>query len=350
MTRMRPGGAAAVAVCLALALAIVALSEVGKSRHPPFGFNDNAVTEHVATPAQTAALLARIGARIDRVQVNWRSIEPSPGNFQLSVYDQIYAADLARGVKPLWIFAFAPQWAAQAPCVASVDLCPPAPAALGQAAAAAAELARRYPKAAGIEIWNEPNTPGFWFGGADPAAYTRLLIACNEAIKRADPSMPVAGGSLSDTPYTTRGYLSLQAFLGHIYRDGGGHYMDAISIHPYPVPGDLSGSSAVAAVQQAIAARDAAGGASTPIWVTETGISSTGPGAVSEVEQASALVRLYERLAAIAAVRMIIFHTLVPPPGAADATGTGFAVLRPNLSPKPAFCALSAMLRGHSQC
>ena len=37
-------------------------------------------------------------------------------------------------------------------------------------------VAQRYPEAAAIEIWNEPNVHWFWRPRPDPARYTELLV------------------------------------------------------------------------------------------------------------------------------------------------------------------------------
>jgi hypothetical protein len=343
--------AIAILALLALSVGLALTNGSGGRSHPPLvGFNDNAVTYGVASPEQTASLLAGVGARIDRVQFGWRRAEPQPGVWKLAQYDAIYRLDLKRHVQPLYDFGFAPQWAADPSCNAELSLCPPATSHLADAARAAAMLARRYPKLAGIEIWNEPNLPLFWTPRADVAAYTRLLIAAYRAIKQVAPSMPVIAGSISDSPVFDTRFAALPDFLRGIYRNGGGPYMDAISLHPYPEPGDTTGASAVAAVRQALAVLHTVGDHLRPVWVTETGISTTGRGAVTEAEQAAALIHLYDSLRAIPAVRVVIFHTLLPQPAAANDPETGFAILHRDMRPTPAFCALSSLLRGSSRC
>ena len=56
------------------------------------------------------------------------------------------------------------------------------------------EVARRFPQAAAIEIWNEPNLSGFWKPEPQPERYARLVASAYEAIKAADPGIQVIAG------------------------------------------------------------------------------------------------------------------------------------------------------------
>lgn len=56
------------------------------------------------------------------------------------------------------------------------------------------EVARRFPQAAAIEIWNEPNLSGFWKPEPQPERYAGLVASAYEAIKAADPGIQVIAG------------------------------------------------------------------------------------------------------------------------------------------------------------
>jgi polysaccharide biosynthesis protein PslG len=248
----------------------------------------------------------------------------------------------------LFIFAFAPPWASERACAESGAHCPPAPSRYRAAARAAAAIAARYPKLVAIEIWNEPNTPYFWAPRADPLAYARLLKACYGAIKRANPSMRVAGGSMSSSPFSDRGYVRAGDFLRGIYESGGIRDMDVISVHAYPNPADTTADSAVGVVQSVRGVRDRYGQDQVPIWITETGVSTTGDDATPEDVQALVMLRLYERLRDEEGVEMILFHTLVDPPNRPDDPEGGYGVVASTLRPKPAYCALSSAWGGRA--
>ena len=305
------------------------------------GFNNNAVTDRVATAGEAADLLADAGADVDRVQISWKRLEPQDGQYDFAVYDAIYAADIARGVRPLFIFAFAPDWASTGVCdgIASGCHAPPARAHYDDAAETVAEIARRYPEAAGIEIWNEPNTPYFWRPAPDPAAYAELLDVSMDAVRAVDPGMPVAGGSMASGAAGSVGKISAPHFLQAMYQSPTGAAPDAISVHVYPDP---TAESAVAWVERLSGIRDAFGSSETPIWITETGVSTTGPGAMSEDGQASMLAGLDAGLRSVPGVEMLLFHTLVEPPRGSSSPETGFGVVGAGLRRKPAYCSLAS--------
>jgi hypothetical protein len=319
---------------------------IGQPVSPPepggvaVGFNNNSVTDGVATPAEAASLLSAVGADIDRVQINWSDIEPAPGQYRFSTFDAIYQADLAQGIRPVFIFAYAPLWASGTACMTTVGChAPPTPDHYGDAAEAAAAIAARYPKAAGIEIWNEPNTPYYWQPSPDPAAYTALLAACHDAIKAVEPNMPVAGGVTASGVGGSPGKIRATWFLSEMYNDGAKGFMDAISMHAYPDP---DAASTVAAVNAVKAVRDQYGDSSIPIWVTEIGATTTGSSSVSEDRQAALLSGADEALRATPDVEMVLFHTLIEPNRGATNSETGYGIVTDDLRKKPAYCALGS--------
>ncbi len=308
------------------------------------GFSDNAVAQSLATPEQAAALVARAGADIDRVQFDWRAAEPRPGDLRLDAYDAIYKALRARGIRPLFVFAYAPAWAAEAPCARSPGGChaPPAADHVADAARTAARLARRYPEMAGIEIWNEPNTSYFWAPAPSVSAYATLLKACYRAVKAVDKDMTVVGGAVVNTP--AKGSLRLGEFVRGILRHDAARAMDVLSIHAYPDPGDVGGASAMRAVFEARQVLEDADAVELPIWITETGMTTTGPGAVSEPEQSAALSNLLHRMRAVEPVEMVAFHTLIDPLRGPESRESGFGVVASDLRPKPAYHVLAAAI------
>lgn len=316
------------------------------------GFANNAVAQDVATPGEAAQLISGAGARIDRVQVEWATLEPAPGRYRFGRYDAIYRADLARGLRPLFILAYAPNWAGNGACDGRISSCHmgPGPGHFRDFARTAALLARRYPRLAGIEIWNEPNTPYFWAPRADPRAYAALLKRSFKAINRVAPTMPVAGGSMASSPGIDPGSLTAPDFLRAVYASGGGNSMDALSIHPYPDPGDTTVQSALDRLREVREVRDDRGYRATPLWVTETGISTTGPGAVPPEVQAYVLLRLYDVLRRQRGVKMVLIHTLVEPSRSLLDPELGYGVLTSDHTPKPAYCTLSSAWAGKASC
>jgi hypothetical protein len=312
------------------------------------GFNNNAVTQGVASAEQSARALSALGAEVDRVQISWRKLEPVPGEYRFEVYDRIYEADLARGIRPLFILGYAPLWAAGDACngVTGMCLAGPQPAFYDDYATALAAVARRYPAAIGVEVWNEPNRAFFWRPAPDPVGYAALLEEAYAAVKAVAPHMTVAGGSIVPSPTNSLG-MAVPQYLDAVFRAGAGHAMDAISLHPYALS-DPSGASAVESVELVRRLRDAAG-LSAPLWLTETGTTTTGDGAVTEAEQAEIVATLDRRLSASGA-EMVLFHTLIETPHGAAHRETGYGLVRQDFTPKPSACVLAAAWAQAGSC
>ena len=306
------------------------------------GFNDNAVAQGVVSADTDADLAKGAGATVERVTFNWRWAEPNPGEYHLDMYDRIYAALRARGIRPLFILLFSPPWA-WAPEVQCSSYCmyPPGAAHFDDAGRMAALLATRYPEAAGIEVWNEPNLSAFWRPQPDPTAYVGLLKATHAAVKRANPAMPVVGGGFNNVQNTIPGRtIALPDFLGAVYALGGGPSMDAIGFHPYPL--STSNSLLLRSVDQVRELLHLFSDQAKRLWVTEVGLTTTDPAQpVSEAQQAEALVSQYRTLRAMPDIDMVLIHTLIEFGEGATDKEMGYGIVRPDLSLKPAYCALA---------
>lgn len=254
-------------------------------------------------------------------------------------------------MRPLFILAYAPGWAAGSACAGVTGRCNagPAPGYYDDFARAAAALAKRYPEAAGIEVWNEPNLGKFWRPVADPEAYAALLRESFATVRQADPAMPVAGGSVVGHYPPAADSMDAPDFLKRVFDGGAAHAMDAITVHAY-AGGDVTGERAVRVVDGVRTVRDSWGDPAKPLWVTETGVSTTGANFLSEADQATRLTVLDNRLRAAADVEMLLVHTLIDPPRGATNPETGFGVVRSDLSKKPAYCALALAWAGAASC
>ncbi len=315
----------------------------GPPGRPLFGFNDNSPRAGLASPARQASLAAAAGAQVVRFTFDWRFAERAPGVYDFAVYDRIYRALRRRGIAPLWIVMFAPDWARD-PDTGCVTDCryPPAPAAEASYGALAARIARRYPRSAGIEVWNEPNLTTFWQPRPDAPRYTRLLRTTHAAVKRVSPRMPVVNGGLSNNRVTQNGNVSASEFLAEMYDAGAKEGMDAVSLHPYPVSrSEPLLLRSVADVLEVMTEHD---DERRPLWVTELGATRDGPDPdlrYSPAEQAEALAGGFCRLARVPTVKMVLVHTLLTDPRRVGDPETGYALVLPDGRPSPALRALT---------
>lgn len=320
----------------------------GPAGRPAYGFNDNSVRAGLLEPGREAALAARGGARVVRLTFDWRFAERTPGTYDFAVYDRIYRALRAHGIRPLWTVIFAPPWAWDRGTRCTGDCrYPPARRAEGRYGALVARIARRYPRSAGIEVWNEPNLTTFWQPRPDAARYSRLLAVAHRAVRRVAPRMPVVNGGLSNNRTTDdRGNVSLHDFLTTMYRHGAARSTDAVSFHPYPV--SRSDSLLLPSVGDVLDVLRKAGRPRTPLWVTELGATTTGPDPdlrFDPAQQARALADSYCRLAHVPTVRMVLVHTLLAPPGRAGDPEAGYGLLLPTGRARPAFGRLARVAR-----
>jgi hypothetical protein len=332
-----------------VALLVAPSSAVAKARW--FGYNDNSTLTGALTPKADARLLARTGANANRIGVEWSRVQPTAGGpYQFREFDTIFRTWRKRGVRPVLVVDNAPRWAwpAWVLCFDGQDChYPPDRSHDADWARFVAAVAARYPGAAGIEVWNEPNTRFFWATGPDPARYTELLREARAAVKRVDPGMPVLGASLASiagngdaTPTGT------VPFLRGMYASGARGLMDGISMHPYP-GARLDGGS-YEMIDNVLAVRDEAGDTA-PLWLTEVGLSTTGGrplGGYGEAFQAVVLRDLVRRLRRRPEVKGVFVHTLADPPAPRSYnTEDGFGIVRSAIQPKAAYCALAVTRR-----
>ncbi len=326
------------------------------------GFNDSAYLAGQATLEEDVALQHGAGSTLWRLPLSWSTAEPSQGEFDFSQTDPVYCAAVEAGIQPVMVLSDSPAWAADTsrPCP---DSCvwPPTQEHDADLQRFAEAAAIRYPHAAAIEAWNEPNLHQYW-ADPDPADYVEVLRAIYQGIKDGNPSMTVLGGGFSnqqtDDPVT--GNLSETTFLTGMYEAGAGSYMDALSVHPYPVyplddPRELF-SPTMAAVRDIAAQYEGRG--RRRLWVTELGavtppVGPTGFPFTPE-QQASTLLGIYKRLNRAPDVDAVIFHTVIEPTAAIPGPpGFGWVLPRDaagDFYPKPAYCAFAALLAHPIDC
>lgn len=331
---------------IALAVMAVAAPSANAAPGATFGFNGPGLgLGH--SDATVTGLLQRTGVSVVRYGLDWRAVEPQPGERRWGGFDKTYDIFKAAGIDVLPVLRSVPAWAQVGSCSLFQELdCqrPPAPEYLDDWRRFVHDVAVRYPDLAGIEVFNEQNYADYnWQPRADPVYYTRVLRDAHQAVKSARPDMPVVLGGLSnrgqaDSPES----MTDERFLAEMYRAGAKGAMDAISIHPYSHPHDprAPDSRYRQTLNELRSVRDGAGDAGTPFWITEVGYHTGLPalGGVSQELQAEYLVALLRLALDEYDVDMVLLHTFI------DRDESGFGVLRSDLSPKPALAALEAIV------
>lgn len=321
-----------------------------------FGFNE--APNHNALSAETDAALSRMeaaaGGEVHRIIVSWKDVEQEVGPRGVvqdwRYYDRVIANMGRAGLRPLIVIMKAPDWAL-APFECQGNICPPAPTHLDDWARFAYDVTKRYPQAVAVEVWNEPNGRGQWevASGPDPARYAQLFNQAAGAIHFADPSMPVLVGSVTYWEKDDRAHMTIPKFLEGFYRAGGAAQLrpgDGIGLHAYPWITELETldgpfAKIMKQMRDALALRDPR----RPIWITETGVTTTGRFAVSERAQAKGILTLATRIPSMPDVRALLIHSTIESPfdrNHLQEPGYGL-VDRGNLAPTLAYCALAEL-------
>ncbi len=313
---------------------------------PPLG-GVNATGISFGTPAarvnREIAWARSLDAHAIRVEIPWSTMEPAQGRIDpgaLAFTDNLIEKARAAGIKVVALVMWTPCWASSAP-PALVGKCkegttsraqawaPKVPATYGSFAAF---LAARYgSELAAIEVWNEPDQANEdYLAGPEKAKhYAEILKAAYPAIKQADPSMTVLGGSLVG---------SNGAFLKALYAAGIKGYYDGLSVHFYNL---------VLASLRYLHEVQLANGDNTPLWLNEFGWSSCWPrqrvqqeqGCVTKQVQATNLRNVFRSLARTPWVAAEIMYSLQ------GSRREDFGVVTETGAHKPSFGALRGVFR-----
>jgi hypothetical protein len=232
------------------------------------------------------ASLAATGSTVVRSDALWEYTETQPPlepfrvhRYNWTLDDEIVTSLAEHGLHWLPIIDYSPQWARAVPS----DLHSP-PASASDYAAFAAALASRYGPGGNFwleypnikqvpvltyEIWNEPDNGVFWQPTPNPAAYATLYTAARNAIKSKEAGATVLVGGL------TRPAWFLQALTASDPAIAG--QIDGVAIHPY----GSTPARVFSAVRAARLAMRSYGLAAVPLYITEFGWTTHGPGGFS---------------------------------------------------------------------
>jgi len=312
---------------------------------------------------RTVASMTNAGVRWVRANMSWSGGEPdAKGVLNQGWLAQVdYAVNAARvaGIKVLMPIADGvPYWASADPAK-YVDATGMhwnkywRPTNAADYADFVRAMVNRY-KALGVhtyEVWNEPNTSGFWPSGPDAADYTTLLAAAYPAIKGADSTATVVLGGLAKNDYD---------YLAQLYAAGARSYFDVVAVHPYTGTADPTwcwneggttklAKDAFCGIAEVRNTMVANGDSAKRIWLTEFGWSTTtGAYGVSEATQAQFLTKALDKIrSSYPYVQTAFWYNfrnnfwLDNAPGDYEAN---LGLLRVDFSAKPAYAALQSWI------
>jgi polysaccharide biosynthesis protein PslG len=304
-------------ICVTVAALTAGLGAAGASAEPAPLYAPNPFYGVVGTylPAQADFnRVAAAGGGVMRLQIDWNSIERTPGARNLYVLDVLAGEAAKAGVTLLPDLNGVPRW------MSKNRTRPPIRTAAQQQAWSSllTQLAQRYGTNGTLwaehpefpkrpittwEIWNEPNLGDNVGGKPSPRQFVTLLRLSSAALKAGDPNAKVLSGGLF--PYhTAKNTMTLVKYLNAMYRvPGAAAAFDALGVHPYAAkPGQV-----LKWVQLTRRIMQAHGDGAKPIWVSAFGWVTGGLGfrfsplRSTLAQQASRLSRAYGLLSANAA-------------------------------------------------
>jgi len=259
-------------------------------------------------------------SRVDvfRFNLEWSSVEPTPGRRAWRRYDDVVGGAARNAVRLVPVLYGSPSFAAL-----RATNPPTTPVARAAFARFVTDAVRRYGPHGSFwaehpelpyfpittwQVWNEPNFGAYWFGHPDPRQYAALVRLVRAAARGADPRARIALGGLPES----RGGMSIARFLGGLYAvPGASRLFDVVAVNPYA----RDERGVVGAVKRVRTIMDSHRDRRTPIWVTEIGWATNGPSSpfrTSPRGQARLLARSYRaglRLHARYRVEMMVWFS-----------------------------------------
>lgn len=235
-----------IAVFVALVLAAVGFPYLREAFAPDDPFKATAVS-NAPFPSLTYGIQAFLwwdtgdaGVHLDWVRLlsfshvkqtfAWRDLEPRPGEWDWTQSDRILREIARRELGIIVRLGQVPNWARKSDQRAAHD----APAEdMSRWADYCANVAERYRgRIAAYQIWNEPNLSREWGDTPpDPAGYVKVLAACGEAIRAADPAATLISAGLAPTGNNDAVAIPDDIYLDHMYRNGFQQHIDAVGVH-----------------------------------------------------------------------------------------------------------------------
>jgi hypothetical protein len=253
-------------------------------------------------PALNAALndAKAVGAHWVRADLSWADVQRfSPNSYDWSGFDRVVAAANARDLSVLPVLAYTPAWARPSGC--DSQSCRPASvAAFAHFASAAVD--RYAPRGVHTwEIWNEPNSNGFWQPAPSASEYMTLLRGTVHAIRALDNEAFIISGGLAAVS-TRNGDIAQIDFLRRLSALGGNKLINAVGYHPYTYPLLPSLVTSFHTPWDRIdrapvslhSVLERYGTPDLPFWLTEYGAPTGGPGSSSSGAQSSSTTHVTE--------------------------------------------------------
>jgi hypothetical protein len=166
-------------------------------------------------------VLATNNLRVLRIAFGWDAMEPEPGKFDWTFWDDFVRLAVDEyHVRLIPYICYTPRWASSS---AGEDFWRQPPKNNAQFADFIKQLVARYKdRIHSWEIWNEPDNPSYWGGTVDQ--FADLLATGANAVHQTDPSAKIVMGGLAWNLNFLEGVLAHPAGMSNV---------DVINLHNY---------------------------------------------------------------------------------------------------------------------
>lgn len=228
---------------------------------------------------RAARLMQAAGIQAVRVDFNWDMLNPTPDEWKFEDYDRVVEIVRAHNLDMLGILDYVSWWASSAHDSSDwrVRLYSE-PLNNYDYARYTYEVVDHFKEDVRVwQLWNEPNTVGFWKPEPNPARYVALMQEAYLAAKYADPDAVVIMAGMSSNGIEGNDDSGLASnFIERAYDAGARGFFDALAIHPYMLP-----NGGIGTLRNKIAATRAVmnknGDGDVPLWLTEIGVPTDAP-------------------------------------------------------------------------
>lgn len=296
------------------------------------------------TPDQYAKQMTQLkalGLSWVRVDLHWDRHETSQDKFNLKPVDTLVKKMDSEHLHSLLYLVGSAHYASSAPFYArNKDQYPPKKVEVF--ANRMGLLAKRYPSVDAWQVWNEPNLPAYWQPKEDPEAYSKLLYASTQELKRVAPSKKIVMAGMayySQMPYKGGLMLEEMAKLGAL------NIGAIIDYHPYALEPEGDDPKAMDFIRRCQEINQRLRSINVPaIWASEWGWSSyDGPKEeqpiIGENGQANYTLKRLAMIATLDFDKTFLF-ALSDLDSRAGARDQHYGLLDLNGNPKPVYHAL----------
>jgi len=289
-------------------------ARLGLNVHTP----EDAILEDVARS---------LGITWIRVDFDWYRIQPEPGRFDWQSFDRVVESSARFGLEVLATLSYTPAWASSRPGNPAISDPPASTRSWTDIVRLALE--RFKGRVRHWQFWNEPNVREFW-SGSMVQYRTEILEPAAAVARSVDPSIRIVAPGLANLRDWRDWFREIMKAKDAI---------DVVNHHNYAGSGrdailDLERDRPFQPSLRTLIREQ--GVEDRPFWLTETGRRSDA-GNQREYYEDIAIV-LQER----DWVERVFFFHYTDGPGQGDG---GFGIVNEDLTPKPAYHALQAVLR-----